>query len=223
MGIPFAKDYTATVTGTVFKTVRCEKCQTEYAYPVTRTASDRGTGFLFLDDKGAMGRAEGGAKEALRRELDNAIEAVPCPGCGWYQATMIPLLQSRVCASLRSGGAWLLAQSGLFLFLLCCFLADPKIPPDPIPVACGLIAAVTLGAAGSAELISTARARARYDPNAGDAESRLQQARSKGVLRADLDRMLAEQSSPGVGCRRRDMASGDDGSFLSGSPRLENY
>src|SRR5262245_28452231 len=52
--IPTGVDYTSTVTGSVLKQVRCEQCNLEYLYEMTRSARGEGTSLLFLDNEGAQ-------------------------------------------------------------------------------------------------------------------------------------------------------------------------
>jgi len=43
MGIPYARQYTATMTGAVLKTAKCESCQTEFVYLAGRQGRWFGT------------------------------------------------------------------------------------------------------------------------------------------------------------------------------------
>src|SRR5688572_20468934 len=88
-------EYTATVSGSVPKFVRCEQCGFEYVYELTRRASGQGTSFLFLDNEGAESAAHAAAHQALVAKLEDAIDPVPCLGCGHYQADMVALLRRR--------------------------------------------------------------------------------------------------------------------------------
>ena len=89
MSIPVGMDYTSTVEGSVIKHVTCEQCQLPYVYVATRRASGRGSSLLFMDNSGAQERAQDRAGAALKKLLDQAVEPVPCLGCGWMQQDMV--------------------------------------------------------------------------------------------------------------------------------------
>ena len=80
---------TASAKATVPRFVTCEKCGHGYGYLVTRT----GYGFVYshwgLIDFGRPDRVQGDADVELEKKLRNAVEAVPCPKCGWYQKHML--------------------------------------------------------------------------------------------------------------------------------------
>ena len=76
---------TATAEGQTTKLVRCESCGRGYAYQLMRTG--RGSASAILD-WGSM-EARQRAAEHLQSRLEDGIDVVPCPACGWYQASMI--------------------------------------------------------------------------------------------------------------------------------------
>jgi hypothetical protein len=78
---------TGTVTGSRAKTVKCEKCQFDYVYMVTCKA----TGSL----SSPTGKEHHTVNHTLDVMLDNAIEPIPCPACGWLQSGMIPITKAR--------------------------------------------------------------------------------------------------------------------------------
>src|SRR4051794_22261082 len=93
--IPYALTYTVTLTASTTKKVVCEKCGHLYCYEAKRKASGEGMSLLFLDNRGARTRAESYAADDLQMRLQKAIEAVPCPECGWYQEHMVAKARGR--------------------------------------------------------------------------------------------------------------------------------
>ena len=93
MLIPTGRKYTVTVTATTYKTVHCQMCGCDFVYPMRRQAQGTGHSPLWLDNKGATGRAEQAAQENLAKKLATEINAVPCPDCGRYQADMVTKLK----------------------------------------------------------------------------------------------------------------------------------
>ncbi len=89
MSIPYAMDYTASVSGAVYKFVPCQHCKAEYVYLMERTGTGGGTSFLFLDNQGASNRASSQAEQELVRKLSQGIDMVPCPSCFHYQTDMV--------------------------------------------------------------------------------------------------------------------------------------
>jgi hypothetical protein len=87
--IPYANTYTVTTTGSVMKFVDCESCKGEYVYKLTREGKGEGTDMLFLDNKGAIDRAEQEARSLMVARLAKSCDPVPCPMCGWYQQQMV--------------------------------------------------------------------------------------------------------------------------------------
>jgi hypothetical protein len=80
------RPHTAVAMGQSTQVVRCEACGKSYAYQLTRT----GTGTADRSSAGGHSVALQRARADLQRLLAIAVEAVPCPACGWYQSHMIP-------------------------------------------------------------------------------------------------------------------------------------
>ncbi len=93
--IPIGTKYTSTVTGSDIKTVECENCKQTFVYEVICTADGQQTDFLWMDKSGATDRAESAAEQSLNEQLNQAIEVVPCPTCGWIQQEMCWLIFRR--------------------------------------------------------------------------------------------------------------------------------
>lgn len=90
------RTYTATVSGSVLKRVRCEGCSSEYGYELQRTALGGGHSPFWLNNAGAARAAHERARANLSRALDQDIEPVFCPKCGLFQPDMVALLRKRL-------------------------------------------------------------------------------------------------------------------------------
>lgn len=111
--IPYAKSYTATAEGSIWKVLECEHCRTLFAYQMQRRSQGDGFSPLFLDNQGAQVRALDTAKENLMKQLEADFDTIPCPECGKYQTFMFFRIRwQRWCG-----------QIGFGLFLL--FLTAP--------------------------------------------------------------------------------------------------
>src|SRR2546423_327007 len=93
--IPYARRYTATVSGSARKRVKCFSCQASYEYEITGQASGGATSALFLDNKGAKERAVARARENVDAFLQHSHLPVPCPLCGNYQPNMVDILRKK--------------------------------------------------------------------------------------------------------------------------------
>ena len=94
--IPFwITTHRATVTGSKDVGVKCSNCSSNYVFRVTRTVTGTGSSVYSLDNRGASDRASKSAQKNLGVVLYRAMDAVPCPACGWYQDFMIPLLRKQ--------------------------------------------------------------------------------------------------------------------------------
>jgi hypothetical protein len=92
----FYRTYTAAVSGSVLKRVRCTGCSSEYSYELRRTALGGGHSPFFLNNSGAALAADQRARANLARALDQDVEPVFCPVCGLYQPDMVALLRKRL-------------------------------------------------------------------------------------------------------------------------------
>jgi hypothetical protein len=98
------KEYSTTLVNHALRTVQCESCQAEYVYVLKCEGVGSGTSVLFLDNEGAKERAAKAAVDMLTEKLENAVDGVPCPNCGWYQADMITHLRSEWCSAMDVAG-----------------------------------------------------------------------------------------------------------------------
>ena len=74
--------------GQAEKTVSCERCQCNYGYTVYRRAVGEANYSIGRSLARAKELATGKAIARLNKLLENAIEPVPCPACGWVQSAM---------------------------------------------------------------------------------------------------------------------------------------
>jgi hypothetical protein len=169
--------YLATVRGTALKLVTCEQCKTEYVYRLERSASH---------ESQHEERALSVAQQELSKALTEAVDPVPCPSCGWYQADMV--VEAR-----RLHRAWIRSTGGCLFFLFVillpgalAFLAlrSPLLSPRQV----GIILAVVL-AVSAALLLGRILLAAFYFPNEIDVEVRKLEGKSRALLAEKLDDM----------------------------------
>ncbi|HEX3150872.1 MAG TPA: hypothetical protein VHR66_22530 [Gemmataceae bacterium] len=190
--IPYAMEYTSTMSGSVLKLVRCEQCETEYVYQLERTAEGQGTSFLFTDNEGASARASSRAEETLRRKLERGVDLVPCLACGWYQQDMIPRARREHRRWMFNVGACLtvgLIPVAIFGGIINAGRFGEPAIPWPVFVAI-LVVLATIGIGLMVAKFIGART---YDPNGQDVETRKQLGQARAVLRADLEAQLRAQ------------------------------
>jgi hypothetical protein len=192
MGIPYAMKYTVTLSGTKLKGVHCESCHTEYVYQMKRTVKGSGTSLLFLDNQGARGRAGQDAENNLRGKLDREIEVVPCPICGWVQATMVPKLR-------RDHRAWLRALGIVLLVIasaaFCFSFLEIALRNRTLlwwQTTSAVVAVVCSGIGASLLIIKIVLSR-RHDPNSTDREGRIALGKSRAITKEQLGQILRER------------------------------
>jgi hypothetical protein len=190
--IPYGMSYSSTMSGAVLKLVRCEHCRAEYVYKMERVATGEGSSFLFLDNEGAASRASSEAQEVLRRKLEQGVDLVPCPACGWYQKNMLPKAR-------RKYGNWMLntgACLALSVIPVACLggLFNGSRQERPwIPWSLFFAGLIALGVLGVVLMTAKFILAGRYDPNNQDVETRKQLGRARGMLREEFDRLLQAQ------------------------------
>lgn len=99
--------------GQAEKTVSCERCQCNYGYTVYRRAVGEANYSIGRSLARAKELATGKAVARLNMLLENAIEPVPCPACGWVQNAMT--LEMR-----RQFARWMIWAGWISLALLLC-------------------------------------------------------------------------------------------------------
>jgi hypothetical protein len=189
MSIPYAREYTAHLSGATLKSVRCERCHAEYVYRMERDGSGSGTSLLFLDNQGARDRAAQQAADELGGRLRRECDAVPCPACGWYQRAMIDALRRDHRGWMQDTGLVLLAVSviGLTVAYVNWLPNFPHGPVAPWLVPWSLIGGVIAGVAGVGLLVARVKLAERYDPSANDPWARIAAGRSRAVLKGELE------------------------------------
>ncbi|HET6251379.1 MAG TPA: DUF4339 domain-containing protein [Tepidisphaeraceae bacterium] len=152
--------YTVTVQGSTTKQVACEKCHTLYGYSLAATTTGIGRSPYYADNSGAKRRAHERAHQNLHYALNNRVEAVPCPTCGWLQGPMADVIRSR-----QFG--WMLALSivawcigGLLWFITFAISAASSFQDWYY-----MLTAVPIAGGGFALLAYRKRLQAAYDPN----------------------------------------------------------
>lgn len=168
-------DYTATVSGTVLKFVTCEQCQAEYLYRLERTGQ-----FTSRCDEHSLERA----KEELNKALEEGIDPVPCPVCGWYQDDMVIEARRLHHAWMRTTGACLLLGPvvGFPILLLINIFAKLSLPEF-----CGGLAAALL--LGSILLFGRMLLALWYYPNSEQVDIRKQKGRGRAMLRVEFEEL----------------------------------
>lgn len=88
------------------KPVRCRGCFRQFERLGTRGVVGGGhSPLIFFNNPGAAADAERRAQANLKRMLDEAIEAVPCPGCGRIHGDRLAAqIQPRLIKGSRRGG-----------------------------------------------------------------------------------------------------------------------
>jgi Zn ribbon nucleic-acid-binding protein len=195
--VVFWEKFTATVNGRVMKLVPCENCSTEYVYVLEREGTGVGTS-VYLLNPGAEDHAVSAAQDTLQQALENDFDAVPCPKCGHYQRYMFPKLLEE-----RSGWGAAAVVMALAVGVLAAVagvywtLAYAGRPNDAalgrMATAWAVVAAAGLVGAG---LSAARRARERrFDPNAGDPQSRIEEGRRRAVTRTEFEASQRQAST----------------------------
>ncbi|HLK57904.1 MAG TPA: hypothetical protein VKU00_15155 [Chthonomonadaceae bacterium] len=190
---------TGTVAGTRAKTVRCEKCQFDYVYEVTCKA----TGPL----SSATGMEHHTANHALDVMLDNTIEPVPCPSCGWLQPDMVPVAKARYKRWMITVGSIALLTALLVMLLGLVALTDQNSPVGKWELIwSALILMVSIGFyVGRAYQVS------KFDPNRIAPEVQKAIGQKVAITREDHEKQLQEAQAQKRDRReqaKRNMASG---------------
>lgn len=180
--IPTGMNYTSKVSGALVKKVRCESCYKHYVYQMHRTGTGTGSSPLFLDNEGASGRAQSGAMLNLIHQLENTVDVVPCPNCGWYQDDMVKKARRGYRRWMLSVGACL--TLGLVpVAVIGNFIntgldgREPTIPTNYFWTAIGAIALI-----GVCFIVGRTYLTSIYDPNNLDPQTSIALGRQQAVL-----------------------------------------
>jgi hypothetical protein len=181
--------YEAIVRGSAVRAVACENCQTEFVYILRRQGLGHGVSPLYLDNQGAQDRARAHANADLHKELTRGQDPVPCPECGWYQRSMIPLLRQAHRRGMMIGGAFFQYVAALFFVLTAAawFRGDAGIKDwvQPCAQTSGGLANIGLGLILTRKLLAR-----RIRPNEGDPEARKALGQELAMKKEDFNRAL---------------------------------
>ncbi|MEW5742005.1 MAG: hypothetical protein AB1938_24030 [Myxococcota bacterium] len=120
MGIPIGNRYSATATGAVWRPVTCEHCGAGFAYLMKRVGVGAASSLLWLRNGAAAAAARDMAQESLAAQLESDWDAVPCPGCGALQSSMLYRWRKQrfQAIALALGGVLALCCAVLFALVL---------------------------------------------------------------------------------------------------------
>src|SRR5438309_2332693 len=93
--VPTGRRYTSTITGWVWRPIRCEQCGCEFAYRLQIVARGQGHSPLYLNNQGAQQTAQNRARANFEQKAKKDIAAVNCPQCNHLQSNMVNLLKKR--------------------------------------------------------------------------------------------------------------------------------
>jgi hypothetical protein len=174
------KKAVASVQGSVWKFVSCERCPQRYAYLLELEATGEDLALLSAD--GSPERALAKAQENLSQKKQRCILPVPCPCCGHYQAEMSRLLKEEASLNLFQIGGGLMTVLGFI--------------PLAFDIASNWVITLVFGAAGVCLMAYGYYLSFRFDPNAGDPEPRKVLGQRHTVWGDQLAKLLA--ASPDV-------------------------
>jgi hypothetical protein len=166
-------EYHTTVKGSALRTVVCEKCQTEFVYVLKRQVLGTAISVLDLNNRGAQEQAVKRANANLRKVLARDQDPVPCPGCGWYQQSMIPLLRQAHRQGMSFTGRVLLYFAALLLLLFIGFRLGGESEDRKAPLSL-VQAAACIGSLGLGLILTRKLLARRLRPNEGDPEARIE-------------------------------------------------
>jgi hypothetical protein len=185
--------FEVTTRGRAFKTVTCESCRAEFVYLLIRHGAGFAASAMFYDRAGAKERAAAQAEAELRRALAREQDPVPCPGCGWYQQSMVPLVRAAHRGWMRFVGALLLYLAAILGGLAALAVLTRRAGDRAaVGTALGLAEAAAWAAAIGCGLVLARRLLARrVEPNDGDPEARKELGRRLARTREEFDRLLS--------------------------------
>jgi hypothetical protein len=166
--------FNAACSASSHKVVKCEQCGKEYVYQVWRHGQGEAFNALFLDEEAAKRLAAQRANHELQTALREAIEIVPCPGCGWIQDNMKSLAQQRHLRRVKIAGAVVLSFLIVPIVMLIGAFNMPTDEPAT-PSYFAEIALMTLMSVviGGGLLLARSMACKQFDPNDEDVDVRL--------------------------------------------------
>ncbi len=177
------------LTHSAWKPVGCQYCRSRFAYQLTRTIVSK------VDESRAK-EAAVELKTKLVTELQQGGEAVPCPGCGRFQASMQPMLKMAHGAFVRAVSSAILAASGLMLTLY--FINQmAAVPADTAAAWAGLRLLAVLWTVLGAMVLTSLVARHLFDPATHSNLAMAQRLIKSGQLRVEaLSPSAARPAAP---------------------------
>jgi uncharacterized tellurite resistance protein B-like protein len=178
MAIPYGPEYKATSKGKKHVQVLCSNCDATYWYQVEREAESSARSFLWLDIKQTKKRAAEKSRDKVSELLQDAIDPVPCPDCGWLQADM--------CLELKKQKFWdgfLFVMVGWFALFWCMFGEKPLLSPSMV-----VLLGLCLGIFGSCYVVLQYSLfnPNRSHPGRGGKDPKKAES-SRGITQANLD------------------------------------
>jgi hypothetical protein len=194
------EQFLATAKGREFKFVGCENCRIEYVYLLARVAEGTANTVMFIERAETQELAISRADAELRRSLSLGQDPVPCPSCGWYQQSMVPLVRAAYMAWMRFVGILILYLAVLVIAIAAFAFLDAWLRDDASSRGWSLLwDAACLGYVGVA-LIAVRKYLATWvQPNESDTEKRKDLGRRLARTREEFDRLLAAANRSGDG------------------------
>ena len=106
-------EYTVNARGSIFITVRCNRCLHVYSYEMVRSEPGGGFSILSLDNAAAQAKAQAIAELSLQRALEKGRDPVPCPACGTYQPDMVAQVKGQHLSGLDDAALLILTAAGI--------------------------------------------------------------------------------------------------------------
>jgi Flp pilus assembly protein TadB len=104
---------TVSVSASALRGIRCENCNAEYLYKMTRRATETHTA-----PPNARAHVEKSVAKRAKKSLKKGIDPVPCPACGYLQRNMVRTVKSEQIAMLM-----LIAMPVMFVIAIVAFLS----------------------------------------------------------------------------------------------------
>jgi hypothetical protein len=191
MPVVVTRRYSAKVSGSAWKPLRCERCQTQFAYQVTREFTGEGVSPYMLDNAGAQERARAAAHKGLEHSLANAKDDVPCPKCLSYNGDAVTRLKKA-----KFGWMFVLGLLGALgtLTISPMLAADRGTSPA---IAIGIVL-VGFGLSGGL-LFMRSRGMSNFDPNSEELRATRQDtlSKKKTILREQYEALMESARAAG--------------------------
>lgn len=84
----YKRQFRTTRQATTIRAVVCDRCATEYFYPMTRIAIGHGTAVYGIGREAAARQADRSSQKKLDQMMEHDVDLVPCPQCQWINDDM---------------------------------------------------------------------------------------------------------------------------------------